>query len=187
MSVGKIIELANKHNVLPISNVVIQDPRFPIWSGSSKPNQHHYGKGGLAIHTSEVIELCLRTNEYFKSTGKDMPPDDKVFLAALFHDCGKMWDYEPTDKTHTNWQGGPHKRLIHHISRSGVVWMEAKQKFSYKDDHDEILHAILSHHGQREWGSPVAPATRLAWLLHLCDGLSARIEDCVKWDRIKEK
>lgn len=36
-----------------IVNVVLQDWRFPIWSGSSKPHQHHYGQGGLVIHTAD--------------------------------------------------------------------------------------------------------------------------------------
>jgi 23S rRNA maturation-related 3'-5' exoribonuclease YhaM len=45
---------------------------------------------------------------------------------------------------------------------------------------DEVTHAILSHHGQREWGSPVRPATKLAWILHTCDMMSARVNDCDK-------
>jgi 3'-5' exoribonuclease len=42
---------------------------------------------------------------------------------------------------------------------------------------DNVLHAILAHHGSREWGSPVVPLTKLAWMLHLCDGISARMDD----------
>jgi 23S rRNA maturation-related 3'-5' exoribonuclease YhaM len=50
---------------------------------------------------------------------------------------------------------------------------------------DNITHNILSHHGQRAYGSPVFPATREAWVLHLADNLSARLDDCDKHDRIK--
>ena len=35
-----------------------------------------------------------------------------------------------------------------------------------------------AHHGIRAWGSPVSPNTQLAWLLHLSDNLSARLNDC---------
>ena len=56
--------------------------------------------------------------------------------------------------------------------------MQNKIKFNFTDEHDEVLHAILSHHGRREYGSPVSPSTRIAWLLHLCDSISARMFDC---------
>jgi 23S rRNA maturation-related 3'-5' exoribonuclease YhaM len=52
-------------------------------------------------------------------------------------------------------------------------------------DPSNITHNILSHHGMREWGSPVAPATKEAWILHLCDNMSARLDDCNKHDKIQ--
>jgi 3'-5' exoribonuclease len=176
----KLAVIAEKLCVVEISNYVLQDWRFPIWSGSSKPNKHHYGKGGLSQHVLEVCELCLMNNKYFTNHPKDVD-ERKLFLAALFHDAGKMWDYEFLDGSHHQWKANNHKSLIHHISRSAIVWSEASTKCKWKqDDSDEILHCILSHHGQKEWGSPVAPQTRMAWLLHLCDGISARMDDCVK-------
>lgn len=170
--------LAMRLNVIAISDIVLKDPRFPLWSGSSVPEKHHYGKGLLAEHTCEVAELCLCNNEYFP-LGKKVN-DQQLFLAALFHDVGKMWDYRPIDDTYKEWEGTTHKRMIHHISRSALVWQEAASKFSFLWDKDEVLHAILAHHGMREWGSPVSPGTRLAWLLHLCDGISARMDDALR-------
>jgi len=161
-----------------LTNVVLNDTRFHVWSGASKPYQHHYGKGGLATHTLEVIDLCLSNNAFFTSR-KEGVPDEYAFLAALFHDVGKMWDYVPTNAEMTEWTGSDHRRQIHHISRSAIVWMQAAADMDYPEiSADTILHAILAHHGRKEWGSPVTPATRLAWLLHLCDALSARMYDC---------
>lgn len=174
------------YEVQNLANFVLLDPRFPIWSGSSKPFQHHYGKHGLIIHTAEVANLCDKNNVL---TGNSIN-SRQLFLAALFHDSGKMWDYEPNDEQ-TEWQGTAHKRHIHHISRSGLNWQKAVDSFQNKPEWltqefvDEVLHAILAHHGQREWGSPVAPNTKLAWMLHLCDGISARLNDCDKWDQLK--
>jgi 3'-5' exoribonuclease len=175
----KLFIIAGKLDVVEISNYVLDDWRFPIWSGSSKPYKHHYGKGGLAQHVLEVCELCLQNNEYFCTD--TMVDSKKLFLAALFHDAGKMWDYKPIDVFNKDWMAVDHKFLIHHISRSAILWSEASTKCKWKqEDIDEVLHCILSHHGQKEWGSPVTPQTRMAWLLHLCDGISARIDDCVK-------
>lgn len=171
--------------VKTISNIVLENPKFPIWTGSLD-GKHHCGAGGLAQHTYEVAHLCGNNNYITKARINDK----HLFLAALFHDVGKMWDYEPSSSgiidEKTKWEATPHKRIIHHISRSALEWSKAVDTTGlFKDAHDDILHAILAHHGQREWGSPVAPKTKLAWMLHLCDNLSARINDCDKIDRIK--
>lgn len=183
--IEKLRELAVKYDVEKIANVVLNDERLPIWSGSSNPLVHHYGKGGLLTHITEVVELCLLNNSYL-----NVAKDSHLYLAALFHDVGKFWDYEPITgpgtrqhifgyKDYQKWRATEHKHKIHHISRSVLVWNEAT--VDIKDEwKDEITHAILSHHGLKEWGSPVQPHTQLAWLLHLCDGISARCNDCSK-------
>jgi len=108
-------------------------------------------------------------------------------LAALAHDLGKIWDYQPIDKidyahqpprAYQEWKSTDHKTKIHHICRSAIEWSKAVDKLpAYRDIEDDVLHAILAHHGQKQWGSPVEPRTRIAWLLHLSDQLSARMND----------
>lgn len=170
---NKIIQKAWDLKVADIAKIVLEDPRFPIWSGSSKEHQHHYGKGGLERHTREVIDFCLINNNYHKKV-EEAP----LFLAALFHDCGKMWDYKPKDDDYIHWEATEHKYKIHHLNRSVIVWNNGVDKFpEYEKYRDEVTHAILSHHGLREWGSPVRPQTPLAWILHLSDSLSARLDD----------
>lgn len=179
MIVHSLKTVASLKHCLDIASVVLDNPKFSIWSGSSRPDQHHYGRGGLAVHVSEVVDLCLLNNSY--SCYKFNIDSKALFLAALFHDAGKMWDYEPTNEDCTEWKSSGHKYKIHHISRSALVWADAvKITNSCQDIEDDVLHAILSHHGQRAWGSPVEPKTKLAWMLHLCDGISARMDDCDK-------
>jgi 3'-5' exoribonuclease len=113
--------------------------------------------------------------------------EKKLFLAAFFHDVGKMWDYEPLDAGYKQWKGTFHKRHIHHITRSALVWQQCAGNVFDSNFVDEVLHAILSHHGSREFGSPVAPNTKLAWMVCFCDGLSARLDDAGRWDRIDTK
>lgn len=195
----KTLKVADQ--TLKVANFYLDDPRFLIWSGSPKSHQHHYGNGGLAKHTLDTITIALNNAKYFLAKYKDDPVKKDsidliaVFFAALYHDAGKMYDYErvipePTTSTEVldshnwvQWTSAPHKRLIHHISRSGIIWTEAVDKIpeplNFVREHyfEDVLHAILAHHGSREWGSPVAPKTRLAWLVHLADQMSARMED----------
>lgn len=182
MSIEYLCKLADDFEVRNIANIVLENPDFAIWSGAGSPDKHHYGKGGLLKHTTEVIDLCLRNNSYF---GNDKKVDDrKLFLAGLFHDVGKIHDYAPSDKDYKEWHSVDHKYKIYHISRSVLVWHDAIKDTVFSDIEDEVTHAILAHHGRREWGSPVECKTRLAWLLHLCDSISARMDDC---DRIGKK
>ena len=178
-------EYSNASGVRSLCSIVLDDPRFKLWSGSSKPNQHHYGDHGLLIHTAEVVKLCLKNNDLYYTTPNKIN-ERKLFLSALFHDAGKMWDYKKENWTNEPWIGTPHKRHIHHISRSNMVWCEAAIANKIDEEtKDDVSHAILAHHGLREWGSPVMPSTRLAWMLHFCDCISARMNDADKWDHTK--
>ncbi len=159
--------------VLDIANEVIKNEKFRIWSGSPHPDMHHYGNYGLLIHTAEVIHLCLSSID---TLDLRLKVDTRLmFLAALFHDFGKIEDYECVDGV---WQSTEHKYKIYHITKSYLLWNQAVAKHGFDaKEADEISHAILAHHGRLEWKSPVTPRTKMAWILHLCDNMSARVCD----------
>ena len=182
--IKKIDDLADKHltrtDEIRLVRRVTRNDKFCIWTGCVN-NKHHYGKFGLAKHTYEVLLLAFNSKETLGISDID---NAELFFSCLFHDIGKIYDYEPVDGTdYSEWTSTDHKRLIHHISRSGIYWSNnvgfyPEMCLKY---HDSVLHAILAHHGRRELGSPVSPKSKVSWLLHLCDGISARMED---WDRV---
>lgn len=178
--VQKLIGYASSfsNDILHVSMDLLDNPKFNIWSGSSKPNQHHYGTFGLAKHTLEVVDLCFSVKKTLSLDEDDV----EIYLSSLFHDSGKMYDY--TLLENGEYEDNIHKRKIHHISRSALIWSHAVSKYPDVASvyHDSVLHNILSHHGQISYGSPVGPHTRVAWMLHLCDNLSARLNDCDKID-----
>jgi 3'-5' exoribonuclease len=158
---------------------LIDYPNFIKWSGSHAKSYHHYGEGGLLHHTFEVIDLAFVARERL---GLQEAIDGlTLYFACLFHDTGKMFDYV---KENGEWKPTAHRRLIHHISESALIWSRTIYKFPLliQQYHDPVLHAILAHHGGRQFGSPIAPKTRIAWLLHLTDGISARMNDCDRVD-----
>lgn len=165
-----------------LASKVLDDKNFRFWSGSHHKLAHHYGDGGLLNHTFEVVALSLNTAELYSDSHKI--DRKQLFLSALYHDYGKLWDFDrnedgewvPRDK---------HRRKIHHISRSNVEWVVwATVMGADVELTDGVSHNILSHHGSRECGSPVAPYTREAWILHLADSMSARIDDCDRLDLV---
>lgn len=171
--------------VSTIATHVIDDPRFAIASGSGKPQQHHYGDGGLLLHTYEVVKLADSMSiELGGMKHKEGEISDTVlYLAALFHDYGKVWDY--TRVGNGVWSKSEHARTIHHISRSAIEFNLAIMNAEglCMSEADSVTHCILSHHGCREWGSPVAPKSIEAHILHHCDAISARSQDYLTLDR----
>lgn len=176
--------MADKMGVMSVyDELLYQYPQFDMWPASHNPMLHHHEIGGLVRHTWEIVDIGMHTIPTLNLCSKVDPRE--FYLAALFHDSGKLFDYAMDKDGKVT--STPHKRHIHHISRSGLIWHDIIQKFSELKDkyHDNVYHAILAHHGMREWGSPVAPNTHTAWLLHLCDSMSARMDDCDKLDVVK--
>jgi 3'-5' exoribonuclease len=180
----ELFAMAASLNVERIASELLNNYSFLIQSGSQRKRAHHYGAGGLLKHTWEVCSLVLQNATFYLAAHPNLDLQE-LFISALYHDYGKVWDYERdpvtleySEKTHNN-----HRRRIHHISRSAIEWEVIARKLNIdKDFTERVTHNILSHHGQREWGSPVAPLSREAWILHLCDGISARVDDCDRVD-----
>lgn len=162
-----------------VADAVIENKEFQMWSGSLD-DKHHCGEGGLLIHTAEVVHLSHILSKEFV-TCRINP--EELFLAALYHDIGKIKDYT-YDSAKGKWVGTPHKRLIHHISESNAQWIKATHLYLDDKTIENVSHAILAHHCFRAYGSPVAPRTRIAWLVHLADQASARMNDIETFDII---
>jgi len=176
---------AEQVQMLPMFEYMLSKyPHFKDWSGSHAPMFHHYERNGLARHTAEIVELGFSTITTLHLENQVDPKE--FFLAGLYHDAGKMFDYRPVTTDFSQWTSTEHRRLIHHLPRSVIIFHDAAVENSLpKSLEDNVIHAILAHHGCREAGSPVAPKSRVAWLLHLCDGLSARMDDCERFDIVK--
>lgn len=154
-------------------------PAFFTHPASSQPFTHHCVVGGLVQHTAEVIQIGLQTRAVLNL--QSVVPYDQYFLAALYHDAGKIKAYEAT--ADGKWVKTRDSRLFHHIHLGVKIFEEmvAHEKLNYPAaDEGGIVHAIMAHHGCREWGSPVAPATPVAQLLHQSDMMSARMNDIVR-------
>lgn len=175
-----LIDLTHKMGIFhPFGQYILTSQKFLEWSASAHPDSHHYGKYGLVIHTAEVIKLALECN---KITGLNVP-EDRIVLAGLYHDCAKIYDYEPVDDSHEDWKGTDHKYKIHHVYASALEWNRiCGGRTLEKEFVDDITHAILSHHRMAEWGSPISPKTPLAWCVHSADYTSAKLYNKAKYE-----
>ncbi|SHH28406.1 3'-5' exoribonuclease YhaM family protein [Thermosipho atlanticus] len=129
---------------------------------------HHNYVGGLAEHSSTVAQLCDSVCKTYKNLDRDL-----LIAGALLHDIGKINDYKVTSKgIEITTQG----ELIGHIvSGYEMVKVKVKKMKVPEDISTKLLHMIISHHGELEWGSPVVPKTPEAYVLHMIENMDSKL------------
>jgi 3'-5' exoribonuclease len=132
---------------------------------------HHNYLAGLLEHTLEVVEICRHISVlYPESINRSL-----LITAAIFHDIGKIEEYDPHSFTFKQTDKG---RLIGHITLGlGILREKVSSILSFPQKTlIELEHMIISHHGERDWGSPEVPQTFNAYALFHADLLSARLK-----------
>jgi len=148
-----------------------EDPKFKemFLKHSAAKTMHHNFIGGLLEHTVSVTRLCAYLAENYPVLDRDL-----LLTAAMFHDVGKLAEisaFPENDYT----DGG---QLLGHIF-IGADWLSKRMDklgcFTVKRK-NELLHCILSHHGELEYGSPKKPELAEALALSMADNLDAKLE-----------
>ena len=138
-------------------------------SHSAAKSVHHSFVGGLLEHTLSVVKLC----DYY-TTSYPILNKDLLITAALFHDIGKMNELSSFPENDYTDDG----QLLGHIFIGANIvsnHIAKMQKFPQKLA-NELIHCILSHHGELEYGSPKKPATAEAMALHFADNTDAKMQ-----------
>lgn len=172
------------YELAKVNWVVLNDLKFQQWPGSV--GKHHAQRGGLVEHVAQVMRGArgLHTAAV-QSSGARIPNWDYIATGVIWHDYGKVWDYAenphfgPGESSESLQRDKPflktdHYELVRHVARSYAEWMRHSAGLLSVDIIDEVGHIVLSHHGRKDWGSPVEPATPEAWLVHLADMASAK-------------
>jgi 3'-5' exoribonuclease len=164
-----------------VCNAALNMEKFQTWPAST--SKHHVWEGGLAEHTCQVVGLSMllaaQSNlEHAYSHEMEGEIDMQVvIMAAIFHDLGKIDDYDVSEITNADgskcyerrFEKTDHYSLIHHVVKSSDYFIEFSKGLLSKDVVDQVRHCILAHHGRLEYGSPVEPVTKEAWVVHLAD------------------
>lgn len=125
--------------------------------------------GGLLEHTLGVIRLCDFYVKQYPLLNRDL-----LFTAALFHDVGKMREISTFPENDYTDDG----QLLGHIYMGAeLVGATARRIQGFpKKLSAELMHCILAHHGELEYGSPKKPALMEALALNLADNTDAKMQ-----------
>jgi 3'-5' exoribonuclease len=133
---------------------------------------HHNYLGGLLEHTLSMANVAKVLFPLYPKIQKDL-----VLAAIFLHDIAKTQElsykigFSYTDRG---------QLLGHIIQGTQLVTQKADElKVAGKPIDpcllDCLLHIIVSHHGLREYGSPVLPATPEAFMVNYIDNLDAKM------------
>lgn len=167
---GYIASLKDAQFKLLAESYYKEDPKFKemFLSHSAAKTMHHNFVGGLLEHTVSVTKLCAYLADNYPVLDRDL-----LLTAAMFHDVGKLAEISGFPENDYTDAG----QLLGHIY-IGADWLSKRMDklggFTVKRK-NELLHCILSHHGELEYGSPKKPALAEALALSMADNLDAKL------------
>jgi 3'-5' exoribonuclease len=130
---------------------------------------HHCYLGGLLEHTVSMLRVAKTILPNYPKV-----QDDIVIAAIFLHDIAKTSELS-YDIGFSYTDTG---QLVGHLVMGSIIVKEKAAQLSTpleKSVLDSLLHIIVSHHGQYEFGSPKLPATAEAFMVNYIDDLDAKM------------
>lgn len=182
-----------------VYNVLIRNwQKFCVWAAAT--GMHHNVMGGLLVHTAEVIEQSEIIADFWNDKyGPNFINKPLLLSGALLHDIGKTeeldvdtncgvisYSTKASLETHITMcvsmidveayklQLGYQVYRINEINEQEPV--KSEETLQIEQEAVNLLkHLILSHHGKKEYGSPIEASCPEASILNMADGLSAEM------------
>ena len=186
----QFVREAEEPHLTRLLNDLFQDEGFmEVFSACPASIQLHSAAiGGLLHHTLNVVEICAKMLQLQPGLDKDV-----VIAGALLHDIGKTRSFTVTTNINHTAEGN----LIGHLVIGDEILLDRIRSIDGfpEDIALKLRHIVASHHGRKDWGSPVEPMMPEALLVHEADDMDAKLnymvskreeavtEDDWTWDR----
>jgi len=166
-----IVETVENEWLKKLNALFLDDPVFmaAFVRASAGKKWHHAQPGGLLRHCYEMARVAVVMAELFEDLDRD------VLLTGVFlHDIGKL--EEMTHDLFVDYTTAG--KLLGHLEIGADM---VRQRIAQIDGFPEslrlqVIHCILSHHGELTNGSPVMPKTLEAVILYHIDNLDAQAD-----------
>lgn len=150
----------------------------PFFRAPAAKSMHQNWRGGLAEHTHRLLRLFVGLTKSGHPT-VDASRKGLVIAGLVLHDYAKAYEYEETAPG--QFDVGSWGSLLGHLAGGPLLLMSTIAQHPELQGPPELLnhlmHVLLAHHGQVDWGSPVVPATREALIVHYLDNLDGKLSN----------
>lgn len=162
----------NDHIRVLLNRVVADnEAQLRVWPAAQQI--HHAYRGGFLEHITKMAEVGRLVARAYGAN------EDLVLAGVVLHDIGKLQElaYEGGSGSYTR-----DGNLVGHIALGMMMVREQINGIANfpADLRAHIEHLIASHHGVREYGSPVEPKTVEAFIVASIDELDARLNQVRK-------
>lgn len=128
---------------------------------------HHAFRSGLLEHTVSMATLARQLAAHYHLH------EGLVVAGCVLHDLGKIWELDIGSSIEYTDDG----RLLGHMTLEVI---HVDRLISELDDFPaelrrQLLHILLAHHGEYEYGSQKRPKTPEALLVHMADLLDSKM------------
>ena len=143
--------------------------KFKTWPAAI--SLHHAYTGGLLEHSVSVALGAKDLAKHYKDFAVPVNMD-LIIAGALLHDIGKLEAYSISPVPQMTLPGN----VIEHITLGYCKFMKLAEVEKLDEKITLALgHIMVSHHGRREFGSPVLPETPEAMIVNAADDLDFRL------------
>lgn len=174
-----ISQIEHKILRLTIDDIFESDIGQSFKTGPAALVVHHNYRGGLLEHTLEVVDMALALYKHYT----DYANKDVIIAGALLHDVGKILEYTEKKGQYVTTSKG---MLLGHIILGVDIfiksWDSVLNRLSITSTaqdsniRDHVVHVILSHHTELEFGAVVRPSTVEAAIVSQADMASSKIK-----------
>jgi 3'-5' exoribonuclease len=180
---SRIASISNPH-LKALLDAIFADEKVALAyrTAPAAKSVHHAWLGGLIEHVLSLCTLAEMTAAHYADIDFDL-----LLTGVILHDLGKIEELNYARGFSYSTVG----QLLGHIV-IGIRMVEEKMR-GIPDFpaplRDLVLHMIVSHHGETEFGSPKVPMFPEALLLHHLDNLDSKMEcmrGLVERDRLVE-
>ena len=140
---------------------------------AAKSNHHEYF-GGLLEHCLSMTRIGVTLSRHYAHYYPGAVNQDLVIAGCILHDIGKVDELSYERSVQYSTEG----KLVGHITQGVEMITEVAERMEPGPPEDliqQLKHLVLSHHGHREYGSPVEPRMPEAMLLHEIDMIDSRM------------
>lgn len=174
-SMLKLMEGIDNPNIKAFTRHILDDYKSIALIAPAAVSCHHAYVSGWLEHTVEVLSSAMYTGSIYGKKGIKYNMS-LIIAGAILHDIGKLRGYGLDNGIPVMTTEG---QLYDHIVLGSMILEEYRNKFKLEGEdllwYRELVHIVLSHHGELEYGSPVKPATPEAYIVHNADMLSSKL------------
>ncbi len=167
--VGVAIASLENTKVRDVLQLMWTDFKVQVMQAPAAMKLHHAYIGGLLEHIHSLVNsaIAICDNENYKLDRSMM------VAAAVLHDIAKIVELQYDTALNYTTKG----RMWGHVYMGSELVRFYCRKMQVPPELElELVHLVLSHHGEKAMGAPVLPATREAVVFHYLDQIDAKMQ-----------